>query len=195
MRIEGVFLGAGLALLLLGSFSMLLPPSVMMSMSYLYYGSSVGPTTDFSIDLPLRILPSQFVEVAVSYEDNVSAGSPEVWAYVNYQYPTKFVSENVYRAINQSQTWFTLGWVNASLSPFAIIGFGVRVFYSGTETVSATLLVHWFGNFTYFAGLGLVVVAAIPFWGFALASWRRRRLASKGYEEDSEFAERWSGNA
>jgi membrane protease YdiL (CAAX protease family) len=101
------------------------------------------------------------VSVTVVFDSSATPADCWVWALVNYQYPTKGISETGIRLEGQRDVSFTFGWENVYLIPVFVTGFIVRLFYLGTTRVSVDVVVTSLANLVTLTGLGFLVTIAV----------------------------------
>ena len=150
-----LLLVVGVLFVLTGNF---LPIRVPVLNSQHTYRIGPGGSSPDSVDIPLGIFYGESVSVIVEFDSSTSPDDCLVWALVNYQYPTKGISEAAIRLEGQREMSFTLGWENVRLIPIFVTGFLVRIFYFGTESVSVDVSITRFGNPVTLTGLGLLVI-------------------------------------
>ncbi|MFW9962069.1 MAG: hypothetical protein ACFFCX_00750 [Candidatus Sifarchaeia archaeon] len=126
------------------------------------YTFEIGPgdSSSESVDISLSIFYGESVSVIVDFDISATPNDCWVWALVNYQYPTKGISETAIRLEGQREVSFTIGWENVRLIPVFVTGFVVRLFYYGIEHVSVDVVIARAGNLITLVGLGLVVILA-----------------------------------
>jgi hypothetical protein len=138
-------------------------------------------------DVPVRLLPSQYVHITVTF--NVCDGFREVGVLATYQFMGfgEVMTSLAYQAINQSEVSFIFGWSNASHLQFPqfFSGFIMVIGYDGPSRFKIEGFIHRFGDFTYFAGLILITISAIPLWSYYFVSRKRKRIAWKLSEGDA----------
>jgi hypothetical protein len=147
----------GVLFVLIGNFLSIRVP--VLSSQHTYEIGPGGFSPD-SVDIPLGIFYGESVSVIVEFDSSATPGDCLVWALVNYQYPTKGISEAAIRLEGQREMYFTFGWENVRLIPIFVTGFLVRIFYFGTESVSVDVSITRFGNLVTLTGLGLLIILA-----------------------------------
>jgi hypothetical protein len=154
-----LFLIVGLLFVLIGNYLPIRFPILNIQHSF-----EIGPG-DFSsesVDIPLSIFYGESVSVTVEFDSFATPDDCWVWTVVNYQYPTKGVSETAIRLEGQREVSFTFGWEIVHLIPIFVTGFMVRLFYLGIDSVSVDVSILRLGNLVTLTGLGfLVILAAI----------------------------------
>lgn len=150
-----VLLVVGVLFVLTGNFLAVRVPVLDSQHTY-----EIGPgdSSPDSVDIPLGIFYGESVSVIVEFDSSATPDDCLVWALVNYQYPTKGISEAAIRLEGQSEMSFTFGWENVRLIPIFVTGFLVRIFYFGTESVSVDVYIIRLGNLVTLIGLGLLVI-------------------------------------
>jgi hypothetical protein len=113
-----LLLAVGLFFVLIGNF---LPMRVSIPIVQTSYEIGPGDSSSESVDLPLSIFYGESVNVRVEFDSTATPDDCCVWALVNYQYPTKGVSETVIRLEGQREMSFIFGWENVRLIPFVVI--------------------------------------------------------------------------
>jgi hypothetical protein len=145
-----LLLVVGVLFVLTGTFLSIRVPVLSSQHTYEIGPGGISPD---SVDIPLGIFYGESVSVIVEFDSSTSPDDCLVWALVNYQYPTKGISEAAIRLEGQREMSFTLGWENT--------GFLVRIFYFGTESVSVDVSITRFGNPVTLTGLGLLVILTV----------------------------------
>ena len=138
-----------------------LPIRVPVLISQHTYEIGPGGSSPDSVDIPLGIFYGESVSVIVEFDSSATPDDCLVWALVNYQYPTKGISEAAIRLEDQREMSFTFGWENVRLIPIFVTGFLVRIFYFGTESVSVDVSITRLGNLVTLTGLGLIVILTV----------------------------------
>jgi hypothetical protein len=118
----------------------------------------IGPSG--SIDIPVNLLYGESLTIRVSFDDSADPEGCWVWALVNYQYPTKGISETALRFEGHREVDFMFGWENVRLIPIFVTGFVLRLFYYGTNTVTVDVIVTSLANVIVATGVGLISVSA-----------------------------------
>ncbi|MEE9353742.1 MAG: hypothetical protein V3U94_04895 [Candidatus Thorarchaeota archaeon] len=151
-------LAAGLLLFLSGNFLPIRFP--LWSSQYTF---EIGPwdSSSESVDIPLSILYSESVRVIVEFDSSATPDDCVVWALICYQYPTKGICHSAIRSEGQREAIFTFGWENVRLIPLFVTGFTIRLFYTGTDSVSVDVVVTSLANLVTLTGLGVLVTLAI----------------------------------
>jgi hypothetical protein len=149
---------AGLLLFLSGNY---LP--IQFPLWSTQYTHEIGPwdSSSESVDIPLSIFYGESVSVIVEFDSSATPDDCWVWALVNYQYPTKGISETAIRLEGQREVSFTFGWENVRLIPIFVTGFVVRLFYLGIDVVSVDVVATSLVNLVTLTGLGLLVILAV----------------------------------
>lgn len=190
MSIEGILLGLGLIFIVIGGIGVFvpLPPTMPMGVTISSYGATHQSFTQTRYDIPIRMLPTQFVQVTVRFNEESSDDRREVAVFARYWLIPLWESM-LFRAINESEVSFVFGWKNVSQSNFPSVffleGFKLIILYEGRIGFTAETVIYWFGDFTYFAGLTLIVISAIPLWGYYFLMRKRKRMTR---ELDSRIA-------
>jgi hypothetical protein len=157
LRLEGLLLGVGLTLLLLGALGMVVP----------------GPGF-----VPLGVRSGTVSWIEVSVFSNYQALSP-----VN-------IRILLFQAINESDVRFVLSWANATHDkPLPFTGFVFRITGFGPTQIVITYIIEYYGDFTYLMGLFLIALAALPFWGFVVLAYLRRRRERKAEQKGAMLFE------
>ena len=125
------------------------------------------------------MLPTQFVQVTVRFNEESSDDRREVAVFARY-WLTPLGESMLFRAINESEVSFVFSWTNVSQSNFPSVffleGFKLIILYEGRIGFTAETVINWFGDFTYFAGLTLIVISAIPLWGYYFLMRKRKHM-------------------
>jgi len=100
--------------------------------------------------------------VIVEFDSSATTDDCVVWALVFYQYPTKTIIETAIRFEEQREVSFEFGWADVSLIPVFVTGFMIRLFYSGTDSVSVDVVVTSLTNLVTLTGLGFLVTLVVP---------------------------------
>ena len=150
-----LLLAIGLLLVLVGNY---LPIRVPMMSNQYSYEIGPGNSSSESVDIPLRLFYGESVSVIVEFDSVAISDDCGVWALVNYQYPTKGVSETAIRLEGQREMSFTFGWENIRLLPVFVTGFIVRLFYLGTESVSVDVSITRLVNLVTLTGFGFLII-------------------------------------
>ncbi|MFX0107462.1 MAG: hypothetical protein ACFE7R_04195, partial [Candidatus Hodarchaeota archaeon] len=121
----------------------------------------IGPvdSSSESIDIRLNLLPGESAAVTVNFDDTAVLSDCLVWALVNYQYPTKSISETALRFEGEGDISFTFGWAHVRLIPIFVTGFVIRLFYLGYNQISVNTTVTRLGNLLTYSGLGIIVIS------------------------------------
>ncbi|MDH4213945.1 MAG: hypothetical protein OEV85_08490 [Candidatus Thorarchaeota archaeon] len=143
----------GLVLLLVGSLLQIRFP--LWTSQYTFEISASG-----SIDIPVSLLYGESLEIRVSFNESADPEDCWVWALVNYQYPTKGISETALRFEGQREVDFTFGWEDVRLIPVFVTGFVLRLFYYGTNTVAVDVIITSLTNMIVATGVGLLSISA-----------------------------------
>lgn len=124
----------------------------------------IGPwdSSSESVDIPLRISYGESVRVIVEFDSSATPDDCRVWALVFYQYPTKIVIEAAIRLEGQREVSFEFGWADVSFIPVFVTGFMIRLFYSGTDSVSVDVVVTSLTNLVTLTGLGFLITLVVP---------------------------------
>jgi len=125
------------------------------------YDIGPGDSSSDTVDIPLNIFYGESVSVSVEFDSSATPDDCWVWALVDYQYPTKGISETAIRLEGQCEMSFTFGWENVRLIPVFVTGFTIRIFYLGTESVSVDILITRLGNLVTLTGFGLIVILTV----------------------------------
>ncbi len=127
------------------------------------YTFEIGPwdSSSGSVDIPLRIFYGESVSVIVEFDSSATTDDCVVWALICYQYPTQGICHSAIRLEGQREAIFTFGWENVRLIPFFVTGFTVRLFYTGTDSVSVDVVVTSLANLVTLTGLGFLVTLAV----------------------------------
>jgi hypothetical protein len=150
-----LLLVVGVLFVLTGNF---LPIRIPVLSSQHTYEIGPGGSSPDSVDIPIGIFYCKSVSVTVEFDSSATPDDCLVWALVNYQYPTKGISEAAIRLEGQREMSFTFGWENVRLIPIFVTGFLVRIFYFGTESVSVDVSITRLGNLVTLTGLGILVI-------------------------------------
>ena len=133
------------------------------------YSFELGPGIDGfpdSVDFPLSIFFGEAVDMVIEFNDSALQEYCDVYVLVNYQYPTKFVSEAALRFSNQSEISCTISWEDVRLIPVFVTGFLVRVFYSGSNIVQVSAVFTRHANIITYSGFSFmafsVAIVLIP---------------------------------
>ena len=128
------------------------------------YTFEIGPwdSSSESVDIPLSILYGDSVSVIVEFDSSATPDDCVVWALVQYQYPTQGICHSTTRLEGQREATFTFGWENVRLIPFFVTGFTVRLFYTGTDSVSVDVVITSLVNLVTLTGLGFLVILVVP---------------------------------
>lgn len=181
MNIEGILLRLGLIFIVIGGIGVFvpLPPTMPMGVTINSYGATHQSFTQTRYDIPIRMLPTQFVHVTVRFNEESSDDRREVAVFARY-WLSPLGQSMLLRAINESEVSFVCGWTNVSQSNFPSVfffeGFKLIILYEGRTGFTAETVIQWFGDFTYFAGLTLIVISAILFWGYYFLMRKRKRM-------------------
>lgn len=181
MSIEGILLGLGLIFIVTGGIGVFvpLPPTMPMGVTISTYGATHQSFTQTRYDIPIRMLPTQFVHVTVRFNEESSDDHREVAVFARYWPILPHFGSMLFRSINESEVSFVFGWTNVSQSNFPSVffleGFTLIILYEGRNGFTAETEIQWFGDFTYFAGLTLIVISAIPLWGYYFLMRKRKR--------------------
>jgi hypothetical protein len=151
-------LAVGLLLFLSGNFLPIRFP--IWSSQYTF---EIGPwdSSSESVDIPLSILYGESVRVIVEFDSSATPDDCVVWALICYQYPTKGICHSAIRSEGQRKAIFTFGWENVRLIPFFVTGFTIRLFYTGTDSVSVDVVVTSLANLVTLTGLGFLVTLTV----------------------------------
>ncbi len=172
----------GLLLVLTGNFVPIRAP--VLSIQYTYDIGS-GDSSSDSVDILLNIFYGESVSVSVEFDSSATPDDCWVWALVNYQYPTKGISETAVRLEGEREVSFIFGWENIRLIPVFVTGFTIRIFYLSTESVSVDVLITRLGNLATLTGLGLIVVlTAIILKPFIINRFSKKKYLESGKTEN-----------
>ncbi len=151
-------LAVGLLLFLSGNFLPIRFP--IWSNQYTF---EIGPwdSSSESVDVPLNIFYGESMSVIVEFDGSATPDDCVVWALVCYQYPTKGICETAIRLEGQREVSFTFGWEDVRLIPVFVTGFTIRLFYTGTDSVSVDVVVTSLANLVTLTGLGFLVTLAV----------------------------------
>jgi hypothetical protein len=93
IRFEGVLLGVGLTLILLGALGMFIPGPAFMPMSrHTHIFSWDAQSSNFVGELYVQMLPSQFAQARLQVEEGGNVSSIEIQVFSNYQKPAITIS-------------------------------------------------------------------------------------------------------
>lgn len=192
IRLEGLLLGVGLTLFLLGALGMVIPGPGFIPMERRVGTISPRlPYTSFEHGLYLQMFPSQYVHVRLHVQEGGNTSQLEVRVFSNYQALSPVnIQIILLQAINQTDIEFLLSWANATHDqPLPFTGFWIRTTSSDSAQFVMTYIFQYYGDFTYFGGQTLIILAAIPFWGFIILAYLRRRRMRKTEQKDAILAE------
>ena len=150
-----LLLAVGLIFILVGNY---LPIRFPISSNQYAFEIGPGDSSSESVDIPLSIFYGESVSVFVDFASSAIPDDCGVWALVNYQYPTKGVSETAIRLEGQLEVDFTFGWENIRLIPVFVTGFVVRLFYLGAGIASVSVVITRLANLITFTGLGFLII-------------------------------------
>ena len=127
------------------------------------YTFEIGPwdSSSESVDIPLSIFYGESVRVIAEFDSSATPDDCVVWALICYQYPTKGICHSAISLEGQREAIFTFGWENVRLIPFFVTGFTVRLFYTGTDSVSVDVVVTSLANLVTLTGLGFLVTLVV----------------------------------
>ncbi|MHA1904252.1 MAG: hypothetical protein ACW977_09800 [Candidatus Thorarchaeota archaeon] len=110
-----------------------------------------------SVDIPLTIFPGD--SVAVTVDDSAIERYCDIYILINYQYPTKFVSEAAYRFSSQSEISCVVSWGDVRLIPVLVTGFVLRIFYSGSNLIQAETTITNHANVITYGGVSTLLLS------------------------------------
>jgi hypothetical protein len=191
LRLEGLLLGVGLTLLLLGALGMVVPgpgfvPLGVRSGTVSWGGSVYHESGHF-----LQMLPSQYTTTQLHVLEGGNSSQIEVSVFSNYQALSPVnIRILLFQAINESDVRFVLSWANATHDkPLPFTGFVFRITGFGPTQIVITYIIEYYGDFTYLMGLFLIALAALPFWGFVVLAYLRRRRERKAEQKGAMLFE------
>lgn len=186
IRFEGLLLGVGLTLFLLGALGMVIPGPGFIPMEF-RAGTRSWSSSNYQSWLYLQMLPSQYAHTRLQVQEGGNTSQIEVSVFSNYQALSPVnIQILLFQAINQTDINFILSWANATHDqPLPFTGFYIRITGFGPTQIVMTYIIQFYGDFTYFLGQTLIVLAAIPFWVFIILAYLRRRKMRKAEQKDS----------
>ncbi len=190
VRLEGLLLGVGLTLIILGAVGMVVPGPGFIPIE-LRTGVISWNSGHFESWLYVQMLPTQYAQARLQVQEGGNSSQIEVTVFSNYQVLSPVNIQIVLlQAINQSVVNFILSWANAThdqLLPFT--GFHIHITGSGPTQIIMTYIIQYYGSFTYYTGLILIGLAALPFWTFIILAYLRRRRQRKAEQKTSMQSE------
>ena len=191
IRFEGLLLGVGLTLFLLGALGMVIPGPGFIPMELRAGEMSWGGSSNYEGWRYLQMFPSQYAHARLHVQEGGNTSQIEVSVFSNYQALSPVnILILLFQAINQSDINFILSWANVTHDqPLPFTGFYIRITGSGPTQIVMTYIIQYYGDFTYFVGQTLIVLAAIPFWGFIILAYLRRRRIRKAEQKASILSE------
>lgn len=119
-------------------------------------GLGIEGVADY-IDISLLIIPGDSADVTVIFDDSAIVEYCDVYILINYQYPTKYVSEAAYRFSNQSEISCVVSWGDVRLIPVLVTGFILRIFYSGSNMVQVETTITKHVDVLTYGGVGIMI--------------------------------------
>jgi hypothetical protein len=144
----------------------------------------IGPwdSSSGSVDIPFGLFYSESVDVLVEFGSSATPANCVVWVLVNYQYPSKSLSEATLRFDGQQEVSFSFGWENVRYIPIFVTGFMIRLFYMGPDTVSVDVVITRIVNPITVTGLGFLAYSITVILGPIIIK-RLRKVGTKEVEK------------
>ncbi|MFX1577906.1 MAG: hypothetical protein ACFFCF_12170 [Promethearchaeota archaeon] len=191
LRLEGLLLGVGLTLLLLGALGMVVPGPGFVPLGVRAGTVSWGGSVHHESGHYLQMLPSQYASTRLHVQEGGNASQIEVSVFSNYQALSPVnIRILLFQAINESDVSFILSWANATHDkPLPFTGFVLLITGFGPTQVVITYIIEYYGDFTYFMGFFMIALAALPIWCFIILAYLRRHRERKAEQKASMLSE------